>query len=220
MKTISTLIIAVLFSIVLHAKTTNYEVTKANSEGFTVTIESVTDNMDSSYTIVLRVANNGKNSFSCKELANFSVEAMQGSFTNVGLNVVAGPISYASYSEGPNLGVEPFQGFKFNGFKNIGRDKAGSFKITYTINGPLQSQRVSCNTGMDSWIVRFNAKDFENVMLINKNNNETISKTNKSLDTIFEINKKNTNNSKQDKNQFDFSTIGTEASAVEKVIFN
>jgi len=178
MKTLSTSLIAILFLLTINTRAAKYEITKANSEGFTVTIESVVDNLDDTYSIVLRVANTGRNAFSCKELSQFAVEALPGTYSNVSLSLVAGTMSYASLNEGPNLGTEPFQGFKYVGIKDIGRDKAGTFTVSYTLNGNLQDQRISCNTGSNSWIVRFSVKDFENVRDLNKSNDNITMKYN------------------------------------------
>ena len=178
MKTLSTSLIAILFLFTINTRAEKYEVTKANSEGFTVTIESVVDNLDDTYSIVLRVANTGRNAFSCKELSQFAVEALPGTYSNLSLSLVAGTMSYASLNEGPNLGTEPFQGFKYIGMKDIGRDKAGTFTVSYTLSGNLQDQRVSCNTGSYSWIVRFSVKDFENVRDLNKSHDNITMKYN------------------------------------------
>jgi len=103
---------------------------------------------------------------------------LPGTYSNVSLSLVAGTMSYASLNEGPNLGTEPFQGFKYVGIKDIGRDKAGTFTVSYTLNGNLQDQRISCNTGSNSWIVRFSVKDFENVRDLNKSNDNITMKYN------------------------------------------
>jgi hypothetical protein len=206
MKTISILIIAFIFTLTVNAKTTNTEITKANSEGFTVSLESVVDNMDSSYTIVIRVANNGKNSFTCKELSDISIEAMPGTYSNINIFAIMGDVTFSSFTDGPDLGVVPFQGFKYNGFKNLGRDKSGSFKIIYTISGNLQDQRISLSTGLNNWIVRFTTKDFENIMNINKANIAKIK--NSDIDYLMQNTSKNTINTKKNVKNDIFSTEG------------
>ncbi|MEI6821756.1 MAG: hypothetical protein WCL51_07450 [Bacteroidota bacterium] len=182
MKTLTTSLIAFLFLFAINTRAEKYEITRTNSEGFTVAIESVVDNHDDTYSIVLRVANTGRNAFSCKELSQFAVEALPGTYSNVSLYLLAGTMSYASLNEGPNLGTEPFQGFKYTGIKNIGRDKAGTFTVSYTLNGNLQDQRISCNTGSNSWIVRFSVKDFENVRDLNKSNEKNITLKNNTIE--------------------------------------
>lgn len=170
MKTITT-IFAFLLLFSINAKATiSCEITKTNGGGFTTTIESVVNNCNNTYTIVLRVNHNGCGGPSCKELSHFSVEAAPGTYSNVSLSVITGNMTYSSYSAGPNLGVDPFQGFKFDGTNNIGDGHAGTFKVTYTLTGNLQSQRVSCKAGNSGQIVTFTVQDFEYVRDCNNTN--------------------------------------------------
>ena len=178
MKTISTTIIALLLLVSFNAKATvSCEITKVNGGGFSTKVESVVNNCNSTYTISLLVTHNGSGGPSNKELSHFSVEALPGTYTNVSLAVITGSMTYSSYTAGPNLGVDPFQGFKFDGTSNIGGGVAGSFRVTYTIIGSLQTQRVSCKAGTSGQIVTFNVADFEYVRDCNNTNCNAVADT-------------------------------------------
>lgn len=140
------------------------EVTKTNGGGFTTTIESVVDNCNDTYTIVLRVEHNGCGGPSCKELSHYSVEAEPGTYSNVSVEKREGQMTYGSIDLGPNLGSDPFDGFKIDNTKKIGDGKAGIFAITYTLSGGLQDQRTSAKAGQNAQIVSFDKDDFEYVM--------------------------------------------------------
>lgn len=170
MKTISITIIAFLLAFSINATASTCDLTKTNGGGFTTTLESVVNNCNSTYTITMLVTHNGAGGPSNKALSHFSVEATPGTYTNVSLAVVTGTMTYSSYTAGPNLGVDPFQGFKFDGTSNIGGGVAGSFRVTYTIIGNLQNQRVSCKAGTSGQIVNFTVADFEYVRDCNNTN--------------------------------------------------
>ncbi len=140
------------------------EITKTNGGGFTTTIESVVDNCDGSYTIVLRIEHNGCGGPSCKTLSHYSVEADPGTYTDVSIDIREGQMTYTELELGPNLGSDPFQGFKIDGVSKIGGGKAGIFAITYTLSGGLQDQRTSAKAGQNSQIASFDVEDFEYVM--------------------------------------------------------
>ncbi len=140
------------------------EITKTNGGGFTTTIESVVDNCDGSYTIVLRIEHNGCGGPSCKTLSHYSVEADPGTYSDVSIDIREGQMTYTELELGPNLGSDPFQGFKIDGVSKIGGGKAGIFAITYTLSGGLQDQRISAKAGQNSQIASFDVEDFEYVM--------------------------------------------------------
>lgn len=177
MKTISGIIIAMIVSIAISTNASNCSITKINGGGFTTKIESVINNCNSTYTISLIVTHDGSGGPLNKELSHFSVEAIPGTYSNVSLTVLSGSMTYSSYTPGPNLGVDPFQGFKFDGTSNIGGGKAGSFRVTYTLSGNLQNQRVSCKAGTNGQIVNFSVADFEYVRDCNNTNCNAIADT-------------------------------------------
>ncbi|MBU1010749.1 MAG: LruC domain-containing protein [Bacteroidetes bacterium] len=148
----------------LNAFATVCEVTKTNGGGFTTTIESVVDNCDGSHTIVLRVEHNGCGGPSCKELSHYSIEAVPGTYSNVSVDIRSGIMTYDEIDMGPNLGGDPFQGFKVDGTSNIGDGDAGVFAVTYTLTGGLQAQQASAKAGQNRQIVSFSVADFEYVM--------------------------------------------------------
>ncbi len=143
---------------------TDCEITKVNGGGFTTTIQSVIQNCDNTYTITLRVEHNGCGGPTCKDLSHYSVQAAPGTYSNISVNVISGGMTYGSLEMGPNLGGDPFQGFKLDNTRGIGGGKAGIFTITYTIAGNLQSQKASAKAGTSGQIVTFSAQDFECVM--------------------------------------------------------
>jgi LruC domain-containing protein len=143
------------------------DVTKTNGGGFTTTIESVVDNCNGTHTIVLRVEHNGCGGPSCKELSHYSVEADAGTYSGVSIVRRSGQMTWGSIDMGPNLGSDPFDGFKIDNTKKIGGGIAGVFAITYTLTGGLQDQRASAKAGNNGQIVSFTVADFEYVMNCN-----------------------------------------------------
>jgi len=140
------------------------EITKTNGGGFTTTIESVTCNLNGSHTIVLRVEHNGCSGSNCQELSHYSVQATPDTYSNVSVEVISGNMTYGNIALGPNLGSDPFQGFKVDNISNIGDGNAGVFTITYTLTGTLQQQMVSAKAGNDGQFATFTVEDFEYVM--------------------------------------------------------
>jgi len=152
------------------AQDPNCEITKVNGGGFTTTIQSVVNNCDGTYTFVLRVDHDGCSGPSCKELSHYSVEAIPGTYSNVSVQVLSGGMTYTNIDLGPNLGSDPFQGFKVDGTDGIGGGQAGSFTITYTMTS-IQNQRASAKAGTDPQMVTFNSElDFTYVMNCNNTN--------------------------------------------------
>lgn len=169
------LVKSILFSVVLlffynSASAQSCEISRANGGGFTTTIESVVNNCNDTYTVVLRVSHNGCGGPSCKALSHFSVEAVPGTYSNVNVQVISGTMTYTNIDFGPNLGSDQFTGFKVDGCKNIGGGKAGTFTITYTLTY-LQDQRASAKAGTNPQLVTFNSElDFAYVMNCNNTN--------------------------------------------------
>ncbi len=154
----------------LKAQSPACEITKTNGGGFTTTIESVVQECVGSntfYHITLRVSHNGCGGPTCKELSHYSIEALPGTYSNVGVQVISGGMTYTQIDLGPNLGSDPFKGFKIDGTNNIGGGQAGVFKVTYTLTGSLQGQRTSAKAGTNGQIVNFTAADFIYVMNCN-----------------------------------------------------
>lgn len=140
------------------------DISKVNGGGFTTSIQSVVDNCNNTYTITLRVDHNGCGGPSCKELSHYSIEALPGTYSNVSVAVISGSMTYSEIEMGPNLGSDPFQGFKIDGTNGIGDGQAGSFTVTYTLSGTLQNQRTSAKAGTNGQIVNFSSADFAYVM--------------------------------------------------------
>lgn len=142
-------------------------ITKTNGMGYTTTIESVVDNCNGTFTIKLILNHNGCSGASCAELSHLSIQATPGTYSGISSTVLSGGFTYSNLSLGPNLGSDPFQGFKFDGTDNIGDGQAGSVRITYTLSGSLQQQQVSAKAGSAGNIVTFTVADFTYVMNCN-----------------------------------------------------
>mgnify|MGYP000906305396 CR=1 FL=1 len=141
------------------------QISKTNGGGFSTTIQTVTQNCDNTYTIVLIVSHNGCSGSNCKALSHYSVEALPGTYSNIQVEVLSGNMTYTNIDLGPNIGGnEPFQGFKIDGIEGIGNGMAGSFSITYTLSNQLQSERTNAKAGNQNQIVSFTVEDFLYVM--------------------------------------------------------
>lgn len=173
MKTIKVFLATILFFTglaKLSAQSSACEITKTNGGGFTTIIESVIQECvgtNTYYHITLRIEHNGCGGPTCQALSHYSVEAIPGTYSNVSVQVISGGMTYSNINLGPNLGSDPFQGFKIDGTSGIGGGQAGVFKVTYTLSGSLQSQRTSAKAGTNSQIVNFSVADFEYVMNCN-----------------------------------------------------
>jgi LruC domain-containing protein len=173
MKFIKQLTLIALFiatSAMLNKSQAQCTITKTNGMGYTTTIESVVNNCNGTHTISLLLAHNGCGGPSCKELSHLSIEATAGTYSNMSATKLTGSFKYTSLAIGPNLGSDPFQGFKFDGTSDIGDGKAGTVRITYTLTGGLQQQRVSAKAGTAGNIVTFTVADFTYVMTCNNTN--------------------------------------------------
>jgi hypothetical protein len=145
----------------------NCDVTKSNGGGFTTTIQSVVCS-NGNYTIVLRIDQDGCGGPTCQELSHYSVEADPGTYASISVQVLSGNMTYTSVVLGPNLGSDPFDGFKIDGTNGIGDGQSGSFIITYTLTGALQDQQVSAKAGTNGQIAAFTIADFISVMNCNQ----------------------------------------------------
>ncbi|MDP3928366.1 MAG: LruC domain-containing protein [Bacteroidota bacterium] len=173
MKTIIKTIQASLVLVALFAFTKTSQavtITKTNGMGYTTTIESVVNNCNNTYTISLILTHNGCSGSNCQALSHLSIEAAPGTYSAISRTVLSGGFTYGSLIMGPSLGSDPFQGFKFDNTGNIGNGVAGSVRITYTIAGPLQQQRLSAKAGSAENIVTFTVADFTYVMTNNNTN--------------------------------------------------
>lgn len=170
MKTLTISLISI-FTFFTSIAQNNCEKSRAHGQGYTTFIEGAYDNCDGSSTVVLRVEHDGCSGPSCKDLSNYSIEASQGTYSNVSVNVISGSMSYGSIDLGPNLGSKiPFDGFKIDGISGFGNGKAGAFNVTYTLSGNFQSQRVSAKPGNNILIENFSNLAFDSVKTCQGNN--------------------------------------------------
>ena len=130
-------------------------------EGYTTSISSVTENSDGTYTIVLTVLNDGCSG--CRKLNAFTVEADPGTYSNVSVQVLYGPFTYANIDLGPNLSGTSLTGFRINNTNGMGNGNASAFTITYTLTY-LQDQQAIGKAGPNDLTSSFTAADFQNVL--------------------------------------------------------
>jgi hypothetical protein len=138
--------------------------TRLQGQGYSTSITSVTDNGDGSHTIVLIVENDGCPSPGCKKLNQYSVEADAGTYSDISVQLISGNFTYANINYGPNLGGDPFQGFRINNTNGMGNGQAAAFSITYTLTGGLQDQQVLAKASSDNLLATFTADDFQAVL--------------------------------------------------------
>ena len=148
------------------AKASVCDVSKSNGMGFTTSIHSVVCNPNNTYTISLWISHDRCPGPACKELSHLSVQAIPGSFSAISVQLLAGGMTYSGINYGPNLGGDPFQGFKIDGINGIGDGQSGTFAITYTITS-LQAQQVLAKAGLVDNIASLTIADFTTVMNCN-----------------------------------------------------
>jgi len=114
-------------------------------DGYYAAIWSVVDNGDGTYTIQIKVRNDG--SGGDKEISHSPIEADAGTYSNVSITDHSSNFSYGSIDLGPNLGGWPFQGFKVDGTNGFGNGVVGYFIMEYTLDAPFQDQFVGVKHG-------------------------------------------------------------------------
>ena len=119
---------------------TNCAFNSVLSQGYTVSIASVTENTNGTHTIVLKVLNNG--CAGCKKINSFTVQAAAGTYSNVSVQLLSGAFTYSNISLGPTLSSCSYTGFRINGTNGMGNGQPAAFTVTYTLTGAFQSQRT------------------------------------------------------------------------------
>lgn len=133
------------------------------NSGYISSIESVSINSDNNYSIVLRVEHNGCSDQQCKALNQYSIEADQGTYSDISYYTVYGNMSSNGINMGPNLGGTPFDGFRIASISGIGNGQAGVFHVTYTLTY-LQDQQVQVKAAGLNEIISFTLQDFTDVL--------------------------------------------------------
>lgn len=136
--------------------------TVALAQGYSTSISGVADNGNGSYTIVLTVLNDG--CAGCKKLNAFTVEADPGTYSNVSVQVLFGPFTYANIDLGPNLSGTSLTGFRINNTNGMGNGNAAGFTVTYTLTGGFQDQQTVAKAGSNILNTYFSAADFQSVL--------------------------------------------------------
>ncbi len=131
-------------------------------DGYYAAIWSVIDNGDNTYTIQIKVRNDG--SGGDKELSHASFEATPGTYSDVDVVDKSSNFNYGSIDLGPNLGGDPFQGFKVDNTGGIGNGVDGWFIVEYTLDSPFQDQYVLVKHGGNRDQVQFFASEFQQVL--------------------------------------------------------
>ena len=137
------------------------DVTKLHDLGYTTSISSVNSDVNGNYTIVLLVEHDGCPGPICKGLSHYSVEALPGTYSDISVEVISGNMAYGSIVYGPNLGGDPFEGFKISNTSGIGNGEAGAFTVTYTLSGGLQTQQILVKAGEEYQLVTFTMEEFQ-----------------------------------------------------------
>ncbi len=136
--------------------------TSVLAEGYSVSISGVTENGDGTHTIVLTVLNDGCSG--CKKLNSFLVQAAPGTYSNVIVDVLYGPFSYANVALGPTLSGTALTGFRINNTNGMGNGNASAFTVTYTLTGGFQDQQTQAKAGPNTLTSYFTAADFQGVL--------------------------------------------------------
>ncbi|MCD6112527.1 MAG: LruC domain-containing protein [Bacteroidales bacterium] len=139
----------------------NCPIIKPNGRGYFTTISSV-ENNGSDYTIELTVEYNGAPDPNNKELSYYSVEAAQGTYSNVSVQVISGSMTNTGIDYGWTLSNTSLKGFQIKGISGIGNETAGVFKVTYTISS-LQDERTDAKVNGNQ-ISAFTASEFQQVL--------------------------------------------------------
>lgn len=155
----------VLFSLALLVVSgqaqTNCANTVTQAQGYSTSISGVTQNANGSYTITLTVLNDGCSG--CRKLNAFTVQAAPGTYSNVSVQVLYGPFSYANIDMGPNLSGTSLTGFRINNTNGMGNGNAAAFTITYTVT-TLQNQQTIGKAGPNTLSTSFTTADFQAVL--------------------------------------------------------
>ncbi len=145
-------------------------ITKINGGGFSTTISSVTQ-VGGQYVITLTIDHDGCGGPSCKELSHYSIEADNGTYSNVSWNQVWGDETIEGEIEMSLGNNDPFDGFKLDDVENIGDGDAGQFTMTYTLTY-LQDQQTLAKAGNNyTQIASFTVADFQQVLNCGSGNN-------------------------------------------------
>lgn len=131
------------------------------SDGYSVSISNVTANQNGTYTITLTVINNG--CAGCKKLNSFLVQAAPGTYSNVSVQVLYGPFTWANIAMGPNLSGTNLTGFRINNANGMGNGQAAGFTVTYTVT-TLQNQQIQLKTSSSTLTTTFTIANFQAVL--------------------------------------------------------
>lgn len=131
------------------------------AQGYSVSVSNVVQNTNGTYTITLTVLNNGCSG--CKKLNSFLVQAAPGTYSNVSVQVLYGPFSYANLALGPTLSGTSLTGFRINNTNGMGNGQASAFTVTYTVT-TLQNQQVQLKAGSSTLTYSFSVADFQAVL--------------------------------------------------------
>ncbi len=135
--------------------------TSTLAQGYSVSISNVTENANGTFTITLTVLNNGCSG--CKKLNSFLVQAAPGTYSNVIVQVLYGPFTYANIAMGPTLSGTSLTGFRINNTNGMGNGQASAFTVTYTVT-TLQNQQIQLKAGSSTLNNTFSIADFQAVL--------------------------------------------------------
>ncbi len=139
------------------------EITKEHGQGYSTTVQSVTELENNKFTIVLSLKHNDCGPPACKKINHYAVEAAPGTYSNISAVFVSGGSGNPSINYGPNIGGVPFQGFRIAGLGNFGQGP-GELLVSYTLTGNFQDQKVQVKAASYSLIVNFSSANFQSVL--------------------------------------------------------
>lgn len=132
----------------------------SHESGFYTSIYKVIDKGGDIFTITLRIEHDGCADPECKPLNQYSVQAEEGTYSDISYERIVGDVSLNGINLGPNLGSWPHTGFRISSINGIGDGQAGVFYITYTLSGGVQDQICMAKAGDLELEVTFYEADF------------------------------------------------------------
>jgi len=142
-------------------------ITDSLDQGYSVSLTSVAENPDESYTIMFTVESTGCEG--CERLNRIFFDTDPGTYSNLAYELVSNGLPAETILFGPDLGPEvPFEGFgvlNTNGLNN--ENGAAIFTVEYTLTGGFQEQLILLQ-GSDSEVeleASFSVADFEEILV-------------------------------------------------------
>jgi subtilisin family serine protease len=167
MKPIATIAFTFLLSIFINVIPATLQaqedcgVTRYLGQAYFSTISNIEENADGDYEITLTITR--LNCWFCRKMTRLSIEADPGTYSNVEVETLSGTALSPSINYGPNLGGDPFQGFRINNVNGMLNGQAVGFRVKYTLSGAFQNQKVRSKAGIFTCQANFTDDHFQSV---------------------------------------------------------